>query len=124
MSDRRYPLEMTDDEAALGFRHYVLDSLGERPTGTRGADVPDRVVAKILSPSDVLVKMISGGGGIVYSHLRWGWVAGVDEIQDRHWYPVHVPLPEAEHLIGMIERRELPEIHDDIVAFPFDYRAA
>jgi hypothetical protein len=68
-----FPLEVTEDEAAVGFRPMVL------ALGTISCIPSDacKVVARRLSESDVAIKWkgTNAGGGehISYEHLRYGY---------------------------------------------------
>jgi hypothetical protein len=70
------------------------------------AQVP--VVAKRLSPSDVLVK-VCRDGLMFYSHRRFGRQAGAERAGASHqpgWFPVQGAIPVAEIAIAMFESGE------------------
>jgi hypothetical protein len=66
MTTRRYPQEISEDEADVGFQHLELYEI-------RGVRGPTVVVGKILSSSDVLVKLRKARDRVdLYTHWRWG----------------------------------------------------
>jgi len=75
MPDDYFPQEMTANEKTLGFQLLVLEGFGLPDASVDLAQVP--VVAKRLSPSDVLVK-VCRDGLMFYSHRRFGRPAGAE----------------------------------------------
>src|SRR4030095_8731982 len=105
-----YPQSISEEESELGFQRLEVDGLAEFFHAFRSATV----VAKILSPSEILAKTDAG-----YSHLIFGrtpipaanqnliWQDTFEEIKDArqflHAYEVGL-MPEGH--IPLMERRE------------------
>ncbi|MGO8698984.1 MAG: hypothetical protein ACLQVY_14815 [Limisphaerales bacterium] len=106
MADDYFPQEMTANERALGFQLLVLEGFGLPDPHVDLAQVP--VVAKRLSPSDVLVKFCRDGL-MFYSHRRFGRPAGAERTNASHppgWFPVQSAIPVAEVAIAGFENGE------------------
>lgn len=66
-----YPQTVSPTEAKWGFDLLWIEGIGDLMTGEKNlAAVP--VVAKILSASDILMKVYELKRRVVYSHRRWG----------------------------------------------------
>jgi len=111
MPDDYFPQEMTANEKTLGFQLLVLEGFGLPDASVDLAQVP--VVAKRLSPSDVLVK-VCRDGLMFYSHRRFGRPAGAERADAPHqprchqprWFPVQSAIPVAEVAIARFEHGE------------------
>jgi hypothetical protein len=66
-----YPQEISAGESRWGFESLLIEGIDALQSGqTNPPPVP--VVARILSSSDILIKVYELRRRIVYSHRRWG----------------------------------------------------
>ena len=123
MTNEAYPQAITADEAAAGFQRLLIDGIGD-PMASMIYVVPVPVVAKILDSSDVLVKIYDLDGKVVYSHRRWGRDSRLTPLEERSWYPIHSPMPDANLVIDNYKTGRVKGIfEDEIIGFAFKYRA-
>jgi len=117
-----YPQDISTDESALGFQRLLVDGIGD-PMGSRINIVPVPVVARILDSSDVLIKINDLSGKVAYSHRRWGRDSRLTALEDRDWYPIHSPIPDANLVIDNYKTGRVKGMfEDEIVGFKFSYR--
>jgi hypothetical protein len=110
-----YPQDIAEDESELGFQHLELDQMDDLMQ-------PARVVARILSSSDVLIKTVYFGS-VLYSHQRWGYWKSIGNPPD--WMPLLEPMSwdDAQKLIQEFDFGGAKEsTPGDTVGLPFTYR--
>ena|SRR5437879_5608286 len=117
MSASEYPQAATEEERELGFRKIELFE-----DGTMGR--PAVVIAKILSSSDVLVKIFDSNGDVKYSHRRWGNYKFLVK-KTPVWKPIFSPM-DWESVPIFVQEFGFQTSHgllgDDIVGVPFEYK--
>ncbi|MES2981400.1 MAG: hypothetical protein V4727_03720 [Verrucomicrobiota bacterium] len=93
-----YPLDITSDEARLGFSVCLIGALDDYE--------PSRwtpVVCKVLSSSDIVVKTTSlFGDGVMYSHRRFGHMNmpySIESVGPASWSPVGNPYATCEQAV-------------------------
>jgi len=119
-----YPQEMTADEISAGFQHLLIDGIGDLMASQIHV-VPVPVVAKILDSSDVLIKVYDHRERVGYRHQRWGRDSRCTPLEHRSWYPIHGAMPDFKLVIDNYKTGRVPGIYEDeIIGFPFHYRAA
>lgn len=96
-----HPQDITDVEKALGFEHALLAAYGlPNEKAQPFSNAP--VVMKVLSPSDVLVKILFFGK-IAYSHKRFG-VDKQSSSKLPEWWPINVPDINAGNVIANFQK--------------------
>jgi hypothetical protein len=99
MNREDYPQELTEDEADLGFRLLEIQSLGK--LGSENS--PAVAVARILSPSSILVKTFSG-----YDHLIFGHCAITTEREIPMWNcGTEMRIPETKDAAQFLHKYEV-----------------
>ena len=122
--DKGYPQDVTSEESELKFQRLLIEGFGVWKDGRMlGDSVP--VVARILSPSDVLVKVWDPMGLVRYAHWRAGYYKSFGDPKKCHWHSLSTPAADARQLIcdfsfGVHEER----CRNDCVGVPFKYRTA
>ena len=113
----QYPDTATEDEKDLGFQKLEIAQMGSLRQ-------PEVVIARVLSPSDVLVKIFNLEGEIVYSHRRWGYSKTIGESDSKKWFPLFAPISKdkAEILIQEYDFHPQKEVFEgDTVGVPFKF---
>jgi hypothetical protein len=117
MSASEYPQEATEEERDLGFRKIELfdvEMMGR----------PAVVIAKVLSASDVLVKIFDSSGDVKYSHRRWGYYKFLTK-KTPVWKPIFSPM-DWDSVPIFVQEFGFQTSHgllgDDIVEVPFEYK--
>jgi hypothetical protein len=124
MTSDTYPQDMSADESALGFRRLLIDGVGD-PMAGRVQVVPVPVVARILDSSDVLIKIYDLRGKVAYSHRRWGRNQHHTNLEHRSWCAIFSPMADANQVIDNFKTGRITGLYEDeVVGFPFSYRAA
>lgn len=85
----KYPDDLTEQEKRLGFEPLILGAYG-LPNEGLGPLQDAAVIAKQLSSSDVLVKVIFFDK-ISYSHKRFGTDADMPSLPPE-WWPINDPV--------------------------------
>lgn len=118
--DQEFPTERTNFERDLGFHCYWVVGLG----GTPSHPEPATVIARLLSSSDILVKRLTPGGKLQYSHYRWGYDASLPaDSQIVEWWPIEqLDPPEIASFIQQFGSVERPSFSAPVTGLPFDYR--
>jgi hypothetical protein len=98
MNDNYYPQEISEDEASLSFRHLLIDGIGV-VMGSQIDPHPVPVVARVLSTSDVLIKIRPKNDRDAYSHQRFGY-SEITSYRGTQWQPVSTPVSDARKLIS------------------------
>lgn len=118
MIDTEYPQDITADEADLGFKRLEFENMGRMLE-------PIAVVARILSSSDILVKILDLHGEIKYSLMRYGFDKTMGSETGCRWKPLSSPIPSSD--VAMLvqgydfeEARESCSCH--IIGVPFTSR--
>ena len=119
--DEGYPQDISAAEADLKFQRWLLEGMGNWKDGTMLSEaVP--VVARILSPSDVLVKAWDCTGRVAYWHWRWGFSKSLGYFG---WHSLSTPTPDARQVIYdfsfHVHQERCP---NDVSGVPFKYHAA
>jgi len=111
MNDGLFSTVLTPQEQQLGF---VLMTF-KTPSGALSG-IPERVqaVAKMIGPSDRIVKMNSPGGGPTFAHQRYGY-SELDRFRDQlDWHSVgiggYVSAAEAMRIVTSGRSEEGPRI--------------
>jgi len=111
--------QITEGEAEMGFQRLCLEELfggsAERSTKV--------VVARILSTSDVVVKILNPLGDIQYIHARWGRSReGENGLEGVRWHPINMMFTNAADFIQRFEFRGAEEeFPPGIIGAPFVY---
>jgi hypothetical protein len=117
--DEGYPQDISAAEADLKFQRLLLEGMGNWKDGTMLSS-PVPVVARILSPSDVLVKALDCAGRVAYGHWRWGFSKSLGY---SGWHSLSTPTPDARQLIYdfsfNVHQERCP---NDVSGVPFKYR--
>ena len=72
LKDRGYPQDITEAEADMKFQRLLIQGIGNWKDGRMSSkSVP--VVARILSPADVIIKVFDLIGRVRYVHWRYGY---------------------------------------------------
>jgi hypothetical protein len=121
MKDESYPQEITEVEKNLGFELLFLEAYGfPHETIPPLSDV--RVVAKRLSPFDVVVKSIVVGN-LVYVHKRFGKEAAQKEAKEE-WFPVSGGNSDARQAVIIAQAGYAAAPYSkEIILVPFRYHA-
>jgi hypothetical protein len=121
--DEGYPQDISPDEADLKFQRLLIEGMGLWKDGKMSSE-PVPVVARILSPSDVLIKAWDCVGRITYWHWRWGFSKSFSGLRSCSWHSLSTPTPDARQLIydfsfGAHNER----CPNDVSEVPFKYGA-
>ena len=84
-SDEEYAVDISDDDAALGIRWLEIPEM----EGTSHRRV--RAAVRILSPYDILVKVVVPDDHVGYAHRRWGHPQTKGEPDIPEWHPINPP---------------------------------
>ena len=77
-----------------------------------------------LDSSDILIKIYDLRGNTAYSHRRWGRDSRLTSLEHRSWCPIHSPIPDAGPVIDNFKNGRVKGMfEDDIIGFPFKYKA-
>jgi hypothetical protein len=118
--DEGYPQDISAAEADLKFERLLIEGIGKWKDGKMLSE-PVPVVARILSPSDVLIKAWDCAGRIRYWHWRWGLSKSLGY---RGWHPLSTPMPDPRQLICDFNTNDDEErFPNDVSGLPFNYRA-
>lgn len=120
LKDRGYPQDITEAEADMRFQRLLIQGIGT-------------VVARILSPTDVILKLFDPIGRIRYVHRRRGYFASFcgppfspwERLKLDRWQTLARPTPDARQLISDFDAG----VHKrgfagDVIGVPFKYHAA
>jgi hypothetical protein len=124
MKDEGYPQDILPDESELKFERLLIEGIGNWKNGQMSSDsVP--LVARILSPSDVLIKVYDPTGLVRYAHWRWGYFKSYGSRKKCVWHSLSTPTPDAKQLIYDFSFQVHEErTRKDCVGVPFTYHAA
>jgi hypothetical protein len=121
--DDRYPQDISPDESDLKFQRLLIEGFGAWKEGRMSAK-PVPVVARILSPSDVLVKVWDPTGLVRYAHWRSGYSKSVGSRKNCHWHSLSTPTADASQLICDFSFQAHEErCPNDVIGVPFEYQA-
>jgi hypothetical protein len=119
-----YPQNISEEEAELKFERLLIDGIGALRGGQRFPK-PVPVIARVLSPSDVLIKVYDLEGRVRYSHRRWGYSKLLSNPDRCKWHVLGNPIMQPKQLIfDHSAGIHKPLIQDDIVGVSFVYRLA
>ena len=119
MKNNPYPQDISEEEAALGFQHLLVDGIGD-PMGSRIDIIAVPIVSKVLDSSDILIKIYDLQGKTAYSHRRWGRDSRLTPLEHRSWCPIHSPIPDAKLVIDNFKTGRVKGMfEDDIIGFAF-----
>lgn len=124
MQEQHYPREISPDELDLAFQRLLIDGIGSMVDGEVSCErVP--VVARVLSPSDIVIKIYDLRGQVRYSHERWGYVKEIGSPRSCSWHEMSIPVEDPRVLIFDPRMRiEHAGYRDDVVGVPFQYQLA
>jgi hypothetical protein len=124
MKNEDYPQDISPQETELKFERLLIDGIGAL-MGSQIAPKPVPVVARVLSPSDVLIKIYDLKESIRYSHRRWGYSKTLGNPNNCRWYPLGTPIPDLKQFVIDFSFEAHEEMfRDDIAGVSFKYRAA
>ena len=119
-----YPQDISEEEARLNFERLLIDGIGALMSSQRFPK-PVPVVARILSPSDVLIKISDTEGRVRYSHRRWGFSRSLSNPDRSKWHVLGNPILDPKQLIfDHSQGIHKPLIQGDIAGVSFVYRTA
>jgi hypothetical protein len=124
MKDEEHPQDISTEESDLKFERLLIDGIGA-PLGSQVSPVPVPVVARVLSPSDVIIKICDLKGRVRYSHRRWGYRKPPGSPESCQWRQVGLaPILDPKQLISDYSSGVHEEFFTNgFVAAPFSYRA-
>jgi hypothetical protein len=120
-----YPQDVTEAEANMKFQRLLVQGLGDRLKGGRMSSKSVPVVVRILSESDVIIKLGSPFGRIYYAHWRYGYFESLRGLKPTTWETLPPLAADARRLIsdfdsGVRKKAFLGEM----IGVPFKYHAA
>ncbi|MGO9586301.1 MAG: hypothetical protein ACLP2Y_08905 [Limisphaerales bacterium] len=119
-----YPQDISPDESELKFGRFLIDGIVPLIGSGIFPPEPVPVVARILSSSDVVVKIYDLRGGVAYSHRRWGYSRKHGRSSSCAWFPLDKPMKDVKQLFFDFSFGVHPEtFRGDIVGVKFKYRA-
>jgi hypothetical protein len=124
LKDRGYPQDITEAEAAMKFQRLLVQGIGNWKDGRMSSkSVP--VVVRILSPTDVVIKLFDLIGRIRYVHWRHGYFESLRGLRFTAWQPLLPEAADARRLISDFDSKVHKKgFAGDIIGVPFDFRAA
>jgi hypothetical protein len=123
MRDEGYPQDISPDESELKFVRLLIEGFGVWKDGRMSGE-PVPVVARILSPSDVLIKVWDPTGLVRYAHWRSGYSKSVGSRKNCHWHSLSTPTADARQLIYDFSFEAHEErCRNDVTGVPFKYQA-
>jgi hypothetical protein len=118
---RGYPQEISQDESFLGFEPLLIEGIGDLEADWENP-VSAPVVAKILSSSDILLKIFSPVWPVAYSHRRWGYSKRWGNPNIYEWHALGSPVGDAGQLISDFSFQVHKEpVRQDIIGKPFKF---
>jgi hypothetical protein len=114
----KYPDTISEEESDLGFQKLEIANMGSLRE-------PEAVVGKILSPSDVLVKICKPNGEIAYNHRRWGYSKTMGSKEINRWHALFAAITKEKAAILIQEYDFHPQretFEGDTVGVPFEFR--
>ena len=124
MKDEGYPQDISPDETELKFTRLLIEGFGVWKDGRLSSE-PVPVVARILSPSDVLVKVWDPTGSVRYAHWRAGYSKSVGSRKNCHWHSLSTPTADARQLVYDFSFDAHEErCRNDVMGVAFKYQAA
>jgi hypothetical protein len=124
LKGRGYPQDITEKEAEMKFQRLLVQGIGNWEDGRMSSkSVP--VVARILSPTDVIIKVFDLTGRIRYVHWRHGYFESLRGLFRAAWQPLLPLTADAKQLISDFDSG----VHKrgfagEVIGVPFDFRAA
>ncbi len=126
MKDRGYPQDITEAEADMKFQRLLVQGIGNWKDGRMlSKSVP--VVARILGPTDVIIKVFDLTGRIRYVHWRRGYFESLRGLglQPAAWQPLSRPTADAKQLISDFDSGVHKKgFAGEVIGVPFNFRAA
>jgi hypothetical protein len=116
-----YPQEISALEARWGFELLLVEGIGDLITGQRNP-IPVPVVVRILTASDILIKVYELKRRVVYSHRRWGHFK---RIPRNFWTPLsHLQEDLRQFFFDFNAGTHVESFGCEIVPARFKYRVA
>jgi hypothetical protein len=119
-----FPQDIGENDCALGLQRIEIAQPGCLGFSTETCSV----VARVLCPSDLLVKIFESKGGAKYSYRRWGYSKTNGSPNELDWHPMSVPM-SFDKAATFIQEYDFKEhestaafAYGDIVGVPFDYQ--
>jgi hypothetical protein len=124
LKDRGYPQDITEAEADMKFQRLLVQGIGNWKDGRMSSkSVP--VVARILSPTDAIIKVFDLTGCIRYVHWRHGYFESLRGLKSTAWQPLSPPTADTKQLISDFDSGVRKKgFAGDVIGVPFDFRAA
>jgi hypothetical protein len=124
VADPDYPQDILPDESDLKFERLLIDGIGAL-MGSQISPKPFPVVARVLSSSDVIIKIYDHYGEVAYSHRRWDYSKKFGNPIYCEWSPLYLPIKDVKQLVFDFSFGVHPEAYQgDIIGVPFKYKAA
>ena len=112
LKDRGYPQDITEAEADMKFQRLLIQGIGT-------------VVARILSPTDVIIKLYSPFGRIHYAHWRHGYFQSLRGLIRTAWQDIPPFAADARRLISDFDSGvHRKGFAGEVIGVPFTYLAA
>ncbi len=116
MASEEYPLELTEEEADLGFQRLWIEGFAVGNIYPK----PVPVIARVMSSYDVLIKCRSRlDGEIHYTHQRHGYRVLGGEKTRTDWRPMSGPHKDARMFLHEYELDLRKDVWRDVVGVPF-----
>jgi len=124
LKDRGYPQDITEPEADVKFQRLLVQGIGNWKDGQMSSK-PVPVVVRILSPTDVIIKVFDLIGRIRYVHWRHGYFESLRGLKSSAWQPLSPPTADAKQLIFDFDSGVHKKgFAGDVIGVPFNFRAA
>lgn len=126
----RFPRDISEDEADLGFQQLVVQGMEAETEFVHlfKEPAPPAIVARILSPHELLLKDLALDDEVEYCHFRFGYSTMGKITTETDWSPIGSPHKSAaeflqDYGVGTNARAiEFPGAPFTMVKF--NYRAA
>jgi hypothetical protein len=126
LKDRGYPQDITEAEADMKFQRLLVQGIGNWKDGRMSSkSVP--VVARILSPTDLIIKVFDLIGRVRYVHWRRGYFESLRglSLKSAVWEALSPPAADAKQLISDFDSGVHKKgFAGDVIGVPFKYHAA
>jgi len=124
LKDVGYPQDITEAEADMKFQRLLIQGIRNWKDGRMsGKSVP--VIARILSESDIIIKLRNPLGRIYYAHWRHGYFESLRGMIRTAWQDFLPFAADARRLISDFDsgvRRKA--FAGEVIGVPFKYDAA
>ena len=115
MNGSEYPQDLTGGEARLGFQLLRIEGIAQDCIDLD----PGPVVARVLSPSDALIKARMPGGEAFYSHRRYGYTILNGKRSDLRWHLISGPHSDAVAFLHELQFGDPQDVYGDVIGLRF-----